>query len=166
MKRYCVDTSGFSNPLETMPEDIYSSLWQAIYDLIEQGVFAVTPEIYDELILIDGEISNVIEKCEDDMVLEVNDPTWEWQSYVENSNQMNVDHHDFISEYNGNLKGTVGLNDISIIALAKTLELPVISMEVLIQTSPKKRRIPNVCKIEDVTHLTFNDFLRAEGISL
>ena len=72
-----------------------------------------------------------------------------------------------ISEYNGNRKGTVGLNDISIVALAMTLRLPLVSMEKpnVYQPSAKKMRIPDVCKVEGVNHLTFNEFLRAEGIT-
>lgn len=70
-----------------------------------------------------------------------------------------------ISEYNGNRKSTICLNDVSIIALAKTLTLPVVSMESLsTQDSNKRKRIPNVCQDEGVPHLNFNQFLRAEGI--
>jgi hypothetical protein len=51
----------------------------------------------------------------------------------------------------------------SIIALGKTLSLPVVSMEALImQPESKNRRIPNICQIETVEHLTFSDFLRRE----
>jgi hypothetical protein len=38
---------------------------------------------------------------------------------------MKVRHEAVISEYNGNRKNTIGLNDLTIIALAKTLGLPV-----------------------------------------
>jgi len=166
MKRYCVDTSGFSNPLETMPEDIYTTLWQGIYDLIDQGVFAVTQEIYAELILIDGEISEAIKANKENMVLEVSDPSWDWQTYIKNSNQLNADHHDFISEYTGGSPKTICLNDMTIIAMAKSLKIPLISMETYATGSATKRRIPDVCKIEGIQHLSFNDFLRMEKISL
>ena len=53
----------------------------------------------------------------------------------------------------------------SIIALAKTLELPVLSMETRVRDSnSKKRKIPNICDEEGVPHIIFNDFLRNEGI--
>ena len=56
-----------------------------------------------------------------------------------------------ISEYNGNRKGTVGLNDVSIVALAKTLKLPLISMESnSFQSSITKVRIPGLCSLEGV----------------
>ena len=59
------------------------------------------------------------------------------------------------------------MNDISIIALAKVLALPVVSMETLIrQPEAKWRRIPNVCLAENVEHLSFNDFLRRENVRL
>ena len=58
------------------------------------------------------------------------------------------------------------LNDISIIALARTLELPVVSMETKLPPDAKWKRIPCICGLEAVEHLTFNDFLRKEGIVL
>ena len=166
MKRYCVDTSGFSNPLETMPEDIHSSLWDGIYSLIEEGIFATTPEIYDELVLIDGHITKVIAGNKGSIVLEIHNPAWNWQGYVSHSTRMNQEHHAFISEYNGGSPKTVGLNDMTIIALAKTLELPLISMESIAAPSTAKKRIPDICKLEGIEHFSFNDFLRAEGISI
>jgi hypothetical protein len=61
----------------------------------------------------------------------------------------------------------VGLKDVSIIALAKTLKLPLVHMEKpnTHQPSQKRMRIPDVCDKEGVKHLTFNEFLRAEGIT-
>lgn len=59
------------------------------------------------------------------------------------------------------------MNDLTIIALAKTLGLPVISSEKKTnvgQESDKRQKIPDICDKEGVTHLSFNDLLRAEGI--
>lgn len=76
---------------------------------------------------------------------------------------MRTKHQSIISEYNGNRKGTVGLNDVSIVALAKSLGLPLISMESRsFQSSDKKVRIPGLCDLEGVEHLSFNDFLNKE----
>jgi Domain of unknown function (DUF4411) len=72
-----------------------------------------------------------------------------------------------ISEYNGNRKNTVGLKDLTIIALAKTLNVPVVSSEKRLnslQDSEKRQKIPDICDKEGVEHMTFNDLLRAEGI--
>lgn len=74
---------------------------------------------------------------------------------------------DVISENNGNRKNTIGTNDLSIIALAKTLGLPVVSSEKKLhaeQDSKKRQKIPDICEREGVPHLTFNDLLRKEGI--
>jgi dephospho-CoA kinase len=55
----------------------------------------------------------------------------------------------------------------TIIALAKTLGLPVVSMEKFIhQQDSKNRRIPNICQMEGIQHLDFNQFLRALGTKL
>jgi Domain of unknown function (DUF4411) len=53
----------------------------------------------------------------------------------------------------------------SIIALALALEVPVVSMESYVTArDAKKQHIPNICAREEVEHLTFNGFLRMEGI--
>jgi len=166
MKRYCIDTSGLSNPLETMPEDIFGTLWENAGGLITSGVFACTTEIFDELVLIPGTIGKLIKHHKSDIIMEIEDSSWNWEGYVKFSGQMNQTHHGFISEYTGGSPKTINLADLSIIALAKTLALPVISMEVDVQNSPTKRRIPNICKSENIKHLSFTEFLRKEKISV
>jgi len=53
--------------------------------------------------------------------MEVGD-NWDWGTYIDHVNAMEDAHHDFISEYCGGSKKPC-LNDISIIALAKTLDV-------------------------------------------
>lgn len=97
--------------------------------------------------------------------LEIGEAGWDWPTYLEHAERLRVTYKPVISEYNGNRKSTVGLNDISIIALAKTLALPLVSMEkTSFQASATKMRIPQVCYLESVMHMDFNQFLRAEGI--
>jgi hypothetical protein len=164
VKKYCVDTSGLSNPVAELPQDIYTSLWQQVIDTMQTACMAVTYEIYDEMINIPGDIGQCIRDHKSAFILEVNQDSWDWQSYLTHSNRMNKTYERFISEYNGNIKGTVGINDISIIALAKTLNLPVVSMEKRVNVSSKKQKIPDICDREGIQHLTFIDFLRNEGI--
>jgi hypothetical protein len=167
MKRYCFDTSGISNPLETMPEDIHDSMWKKLHDIIAAGAIAVTKEIYDEMIHIPGDIGTCIKKNKDKMLLEVNKGDWNWKAYVAASKAMIVTHKAFISEYTGGSPRTICLNDISIIALAKSLAVPLVSMEKAV-TSPgaNKRHIPDICSLENVEHLDFSAFLRREKIKL
>lgn len=165
---YCLDTSGISNPLENMPEDIHVTLWGKVMDILSSGRVFVNTEIYDELILIDGSIGNQINGLEDTIKLEIGVGDWDWTSYLENFNRLKETYEPFISEYNDNRKQTVGLNDISIIALAKTLNLPLITMEketINIDPTSKKRRIPDICRLESVQVFTFSEFLREENIS-
>jgi hypothetical protein len=80
---------------------------------------------------------------------------------------MKIEYESVISEYNGNRKNTIGLKDLTIIALAKTLGLPVVSSEKKTnseQDSKKRQKIPDICSKEGVIHMSFNDLLRAEGI--
>lgn len=166
MKRYCFDTSGVSNPIETMPEDIHKSMWLHVTGVFAAGAVAVTTEIYDEMVRVPGAIGSCIKANKSSILMEVNEGTWNWKSYLDHSVRMNTAHREVISEYCGNSAKTVCLNDMSIIALAKCLGLPVVSMEVSTNPSTKRRRIPDICKLESVDHLTFNQFLRLEKITL
>lgn len=165
MKKYCFDTSGLSNPLETMPEDIHESLWRQIRERIEGGMIAVTAEIYEEMTHIPGITGDCIRGNEPALVLEVGEEEWDWHAYVNETTRMQDDYRQYISDFNGGSKGTVCLKDISIIALAKTLRLPVVSMESLVRDhNSSKRRIPNICNMDGVVHKTFSEFCRLENL--
>ena len=167
MKRYCVDTSGFSTPLERMPDDIYQPIWEMVIGVLETGAVAVTREIYEEMEgSLRGVVGTFIDAHRDLLVLEIGDATWNWQSYRPTLDAMTKAHRAFIAEYS-NRAGNVGLNDLSIIALAKVLDVPLVGMEAKSGPDAKtKRKIPDVCLIEEVVYLDFNEFLRREGLSL
>lgn len=168
MKAYCLDTSGLSTPLEHMPEDIHTVLWSRLATIVADGKFAVTTEIYEELVLLPGLIGDCIRGNKANLQLEIEDAEWDWQTYLAHIERMRQAYFDVISEYNGNRKHTIGLTDLSIIALAKTLALPVISSErklATAQESKKRQKIPDICEREGVPHISFNEFLRKEGIT-
>lgn len=169
MKRYCIDMSGLSNPAseDVAPQDIHVTLWVKIHEIIVAGHIAVTEEIYEELTHIPPPLGDCINENKKALLLEVDNGEWDVKSYISHATRMQDDHQQFIREFNGGGKGTVGLNDISIVALAKTLKLPLVSMEKRkAHQSDRKRTIPDICDAEQVTHMTFNEFLRAEGITL
>ena len=167
MKKYCLDTSGLSNPLEAMPEDIHVTLWEAVQAKIVAGEIAVTAEILGEMKHIEGAIGDCLKGNEGGLLLEVNGTDWPVADYIEHATRMQVDHAKFIRENLNMKKGTIGMNDLSIIALAKAMALPVISMEKRkAHQTDKARQIPDICDIESVPHMTFSDFLRAEGIKV
>jgi hypothetical protein len=164
MKKYCFDTSGISNPLESMPEDIHESMWNGFKTkCLESGIIAVTQEIYDEMVHIPGSVGQCIKDNKASLLMEVGDD-WDWGSYITNLNKMEDDHRDFISEFTGGSKKTVCLNDISIIALGKTLNIPVVSMEEPVTSGSKKLHIPDVCNLQSVEPLSFSEFLRREKL--
>lgn len=94
---------------------------------------------------------------------EVSSGSWNWQAYIKYVQKMQADHRAYIREFCGGSPRTVCLTDISIIALAKTLGLPVLSMEKPVEKNSKKRHIPDICAAEDIVHITFNEFCRREG---
>jgi hypothetical protein len=163
MPKYCVDTSGLSHPYEEIPEDIHPSLWQRVRQTIADGHVAVTKEIFDEVVLINGGLGDYLNKNKSLMLHEVALGDWDWQQYVKLAAKMQIDHKPFIREFCGGSPRTICLNDISIIALAKTLKLPVLSMEKPVTKESKKRKIPDICLAENVVHMGFNDFCRKEG---
>jgi hypothetical protein len=169
VKAYCLDTSGLSTPLENMPEDIHTVLWGRIAKIVVDGKFAVTTEIYEELSHLPGPIGECIQQNQASLQMEIEEEHWDWQTYLAHVERMRQTYEAVISENNGNRKGTVGFNDVSIIALAKTLGLPVVSSEKRLaatQDRTKRKKIPDVCDLEGVLHLNFNEFLRKEGVTM
>lgn len=149
-----------------MPEDIHKTMWKGFRERVENGMIATTTEIHDEMCHIPGDVGACLIASKSSIILEVGED-WDWHTYLAHAERMQVDHKDFISEFTGGSAKTICLNDLTIIALAKTLGLPVVSMERLVSEDPgtKKRRIPNICKAENVEHLGFNDFLRREKLT-
>lgn len=150
-----------------MPEDIYKTLWQNVVAKVESGIFCWNQEIADEMSSIYGMIGDALKSCNRSCCYELGKGDWDWRAYIKTNNLWKGQFRQFISEYNGNRKNTIGLNDLSIVALAHTLGLPVMSMEApnLGQPSQTKIRIPDLCEKVDVEHLNFNDVCRKEGIS-
>lgn len=150
-----------------MPEDIHISLWGQVRSRVEDGVFCWNAEIAAELTSIVGKIGNCLADCNGACCLEIGQGAWPWNDYLAQFERMRVEYKSVISEYNGNRKNTVNLTDVSIVALGKTLGLPVMSMEKPNrgQPSEKKMRIPDLCAAESIKHFNFNQFLRAEGIT-
>lgn len=167
MPKYCLDMSGLSNPAQSMPQDIHTSLWGQIEALIASGTFATTTEVFEELTHIPPPIGDCIKENQSHLVYEVQAGEWDWSTYIKHTTRMQVEHKAFISEFNRNRQHTINLKDLSVIALAKTLALPVVSMEFRKAHQAQVRRtIPDICDVERVVHIEFSDLLRAEGIKL
>lgn len=159
--------SGLSNPHVTMPEEvvIYAPVWDCVKQVIEDGKIAVTSEIYTEMCDITGEVGKCIKDNKAALRLEVGDPSWNSALYIQHFNRMRKDHKEWIAEYAFKSPAkTICLPDLTAIALGKALGLPVVSMESSAKGSPKHKRIPDICELENVLHYEFNDFLKIEGI--
>ena len=150
-----------------MPPDVHVSLWKLIRGLIEDGVFCWNTEIWEELDgSIRGEAGEWLNSCNHTACYEVWADGWDWQAYLSHVESMRTGYYEYISEYNGNRKSTVSLNDCSIVCLGKTLNLPVASMEKPnLQPSAKRLRIPELCSLEGVLHFDLNQLLRKEGLT-
>ena len=114
---------------------------------------------------IPGDFGECLNDNQELLLLEVGGASWDALAYIAHYKRMQKEYAPFLSEYShGGSKKTIGLKDLTIIALAKTLGLPVVSMEKSVLPSDSKRRIPDICQAEEVAHYTFNEFLRLEGI--
>lgn len=167
MKRYCLDMSGFSKPMQDMPEDIYETLWSGLCERVALGHFAVTEEVYEELTHLTGSVGQCIADHKAELVLELNAGDWDWTAYLQHYNALYPKYEGFIAGTGGS-KASLSVPDLSIVLLGKTLALPVVSSEVACahQVGTRSRKIPDVCQAENVQHMTFNDLLRAEGIKV
>jgi hypothetical protein len=118
--------------------------------------------------LIYGDTGNCLKDCRDSCCYEVGKGQWPWEQYLEIVEAMRVKYHQYISEYNGGRADTIGINDVSIVSLAKVMGLPLLSMEKPNrgQPSQRKMRIPDLCVAENVKHINFTEFLRAEEIKI
>jgi len=151
-----------------MPPDIHETLWRVLANLVDAGTFCWNKEIWNE---IDGSIygdiaQNLKAANKAGCLYDLDDPSWDVRSYIDNQNDLCARYSGYIAEYNGK-DNTVGLNDVSIIALAKTLNKPVASME-RENTNPGssliRMRIPELCSREKIPHLNFVQLLRKEGV--
>ena len=167
MKKYCFDNSAFSTPLQLTPPDVFSRLWQNVREFISSNQIAVTTEVLDEMLLLPGELGEFIGEQKEKLLLEIGEGEWPYLEYLENVKEMQIEFKDNIARSNQK-KGDIGITDISIIALAKTLSLPLISSEkpVNVTSSSLKLKIPNVCAKVGVIHMDFNDFLREQNFDL
>lgn len=166
MKRFCFDTSAITNPIQTHPLDLHPTLWNRVIAIIDAGEIAMTTEIYEELDgSVEGLVGQSISTSRARLVMEIGVGDWEDAQYVWNVKDLLDRHRNFIAEYvAGNPRKTVCVNDISGVALAKTLNLPLVSMETSATNSPKYRRIPDICRLDGIEHLDFNQFLRRTNV--
>jgi len=70
------------------------------------------------MVYIPSGIDEIFNVSKEIVLLEVGQSTWDWQAYISNVVRAQDEYHDYISENNGNISGTIGLNDLSIICLA------------------------------------------------
>lgn len=149
-----------------MPEDVdvFRPVWDCVIGCIEAGHIGVTSEVYNEMCHITGDVGQCIRDCKPQLLMEVNDASWDSRAYIQQFNRMSKVHREWIAEYAGKSPAkTVCIHDLTAVALAKTLGLPLISMESSAGDSPKHKRIPDICGMENVLHHNFNAFLRIEG---
>lgn len=166
MKRFCFDNSGFTNPHVRMPETIgiYRGLWQQMTDFLLAGHIGTTQEIYDEMCHVPDAFGDCIRANRSALVMEVGEGDWNYAVYIRQYNRLAKQYEAHLSEYTHmSAADTICLNDMTVIALAKTLDLPVVSEESSAGNSPLKRRIPDICLAEGIPHLYFNDFLEQVG---
>ncbi len=166
MKAYCLDTAGFSTPHMQLPEDVplFRPIWQCVIRTIESGKIGVTAEIYKEMCHITGDVGECIRASKDRLLMEVDDPTWDGANYIAHFNRMRKVHEEWIADYTMKSPAkTICLRDLTAVALAKSLRLPLISSESSAMPSPRHKRIPDICDLENVLPYSFNEFLKLEG---
>lgn len=97
--------------------------------MIAEGLFCCNAEIAEQYTHIEGPVGDCLKDHSNHMTYEVGVGSWAWKTYLAHVERMTATYHAFISDYHGGRKSTIDLKDLSLVALAKTLSLPVVSME-------------------------------------
>lgn len=166
MTNYCLDTSGVSKPWLELPVRVFPTLWLKVWDRIENDCFCWNDEIAQEIDRLDDPLRKKLKSREHVCRFRNDSTLWPYGNYSNLILEWERKYSQYIQENHGNRTGTIGRADLSIVALAKTLTLPIVSMERPNTSSPSKTkiRIPELCKRENITHLNFVEFLEAEGV--
>ena len=157
----------YDSPRVNAP-DVHVTLWKVILEHTERGTFCWTEQIWQQLKLIqDSRILDCLNHCNRSACLRVGEINWPDQLYLDHLERIQDTYRDYISELNEKRKRTIDLVDCSIVSLAVTLNLPVLSMEKPIGPSSTIRlKIPDLCAREDVQHYDLTGFFRTEGITV
>lgn len=152
-----MDTSGFLHGWKRhYPPDIFPTLWKNIEDLIEEEILISSEEVYKELEVGGDDLYNWASKYPNLFVS---------SSDLDVQNQLirilsNPEHSKLIPP--NTTSKTIA--DPYVIAVAKVKGCTVISAEEF-QTSPspKKTKIPNVCRDLGIPHMSFIEFIRIQS---
>ena len=82
-----------------LSDEVFASVWDQVIERFCGGVIGVTKEIYDEMLHIPGRLGECVKQNKGNLLMELNDKSWNWQLYVDHGTRMLVDHKNFISEY-------------------------------------------------------------------
>lgn len=147
--KYSFDTSAFIDSWRRYyPNDVFKNLWNIIEEKMKDQVIVSTSIVKDEIDYQEDDLKVFINQHPENFVI----PDRKTQQYVSN----------ILSDINFE-KWKTGITDVAdpfVVGFAKANNLIVVSYENL--RSPNK--IPAACRKLGVTHYSFLEFLRAEGI--
>lgn len=154
--RYCIDTSGLTNGWKNYSPDFLPDLWKDIEDLIDGGGLISAEEVLRELEVGGDDLYQWALKRP---VMFVPSADIGIQQAV--AQILSNPEHAKLIPLNSTAKT---IADPYVIATAKVQGCTVISNERLqLSPSPNKTKIPNVCQDLGITHLTFLEFIKAQG---
>ncbi|UTX51447.1 DUF4411 family protein [Candidatus Saccharibacteria bacterium TM7i] len=156
---YCVDTNTLVSFLkesddELYGRDVFAPQWEMIESLIETGLIIAPKNV----------------KLELDKWKASSPEVKEWLSahtymFVDIDDQQLVSSRTILGKYEAYSKNENYANDLSVIALAHSANLTVITLEQLAAThAATKPKIPNVCQDFGVNCVSVSGFLRLEKI--
>ncbi len=154
--RYCIDTSGLTHGWrDYYPPDIFPALWKDIEGLIDSGGLISTEEVLKELEIGGDDLyqwalkrTHMFLPLDADIQIAVS-------SILAHPEHSKLIHPHSYSQTDA---------DPFVIATAQVKGCAVISNEkLMLSPSPTKTKIPNVCQDLGIKHLSFLEFVRAEG---
>ena len=148
--KYLIDSSSIlaQKPTDSLPRQVYRSLWEKIEQSIEDNIIATCSEI-DEEVKNDDVVGKWLEskQC---MILPIDDE-------VQRNVRRIVTEHPKMISFSGGKGSSSG--DAFLIATAMKYNLTIITEE----NKGKQNRIPNICKYYGIPTLSITELCVAEG---
>jgi hypothetical protein len=145
---YSIDTSALMDAwVRYYPPDVFPCLWERFDAGIVEGLFVATEEVYRELQLYKGELSQWVGERK--------------QMFIPIDNEVQAAVQDIMTTHPKLVDENTGQSgaDPFVIGLARVKGLTVVSAE---RSKPSKPKIPDVCLAKGVRHITLVELFREQ----
>lgn len=152
-QKYVFDSNIFINLQRRHPNDIFSSLWDKLGELIDKGIVVSSAEVFDEIAVGDDNLVDWVKGKK--------------EAFKQSDERVQKTVRDILSKHGKLVMGGKKTNgaDPFVIALAKVNSYTVVTEETR-NGNDNPPKIPNVCEDNGVRYINFVCFLREMDIKM